>query len=368
MKLGNISQTIIPVPDFYIEKKLINETPILPKSINKSTLDAISTRNKHIPKNKRTRSYFRDRDLFSSTYDLNLSNYPRTFKKEIFTNEKKYIPIYDRKYYPRNSDLKQTYFPDIIDTFKIKTHKNIDKKNGISYVKDFLETTNLNKFLKPNLRDEIMHNSKILIQKINSDFDIKEWNDFDCRTTFNRIHQPAYSPLIDVINASKTIQQDFKTFIKNKSLSLRTINDKSKMILEKNWQKKEIEEKEQKEKSPEIKPQKIDYLLNTNRNNLNMLRKSCLNPNEYSKKDLEFIEKNKYITKKINNGVLYKDFPSKTRMEFTEKKILPIFRKYRASDSFLFDKNDYKCLKENFCCQDKMWTRPLHHDAFKIDN
>ena len=371
MKLGNISQTIVPVPNFYIEgKKLTNEIPILPKSVNKSTLDAVSrsNRNKSLQKNKRNHSYFRDRDLFSSFYDLNLCNNPRPFKKEIDTNEKKYIPIYDRENYPRNSDLKNTYFPDIIDTFKVKTHKNIDKKNGISCLRDFLESTNLNKFLKPNLRDEIMHNATILIKKINSDFDIKEWNDFDCRTTFSRIHQPAYSPLIDAINASKTIQQDFRNSLKNKTLSLRTINDKTKMILEKNLQKQESEEKEKKEKKKEINKQEIDKLLNNNKNNLQRLRKSCINPNEYSKKDMEFIEKNKSLTKKINNGVLYKDFPSKTRMEFTEKKILPIFRKYRASDSFSFDKNDYKCLKENFCCQNSMWTRPLHNDAFKIDN
>ena len=369
MKLGNISQTIVPVPNFYIEgKNLANEIAILPKSINKSTLDAISTRRRRIPKNKRNRSYFRDRDLFSSFYDLNLSNNPRPFKKEMDTNEKKYVPIYDRENYPRNSDLKHTYFPDIIDTFKVKTHKNIDKKNGISCLRDFLENTNLNKFLKPNLRDEIMHNAKVLVDKINSDFDIKQWNDFDCRTTFSQTHQPAYSPLIDSINASKTIQQDFKTFLKNKTLSLRTINDKTKMILEKNLQKQESEEKEQKEKNNKIKPKEIENLLNNNRNNLARLRKSCINPYEYSKKDMEFIEKNKSVTKKINNGVLYKDFPSKTRMEFTEKKIMPIFRKYRASDSFSFDKSDYKCLRENFCCQNSMWTRPLHYDAFKVDN
>ena len=364
MNLGNVSQTIIPVPNFFLNRNNNHHPTIEIFHTHKS----IDKRINKFPKNHiRTRSYFRDKDLITSLSDLNLNNNPRYIPRHTDFNEQKYIPLYNRDNYPRNSKMKDTYFPEIINTFLTKTKSNLNEKKGCNGVRDYLEKNNLNKFLKPDLREEIMHNTKNLIERINANYDIKTWNDFDCRTTMDKIHQTAYSPLVDVINNTENIQDDFNKTLKKEILSLRTINDKTKMILKKNLP--ECEDISQKKQRISLSIPKGDILLETNRNNLMKLRQSYKSPIVYSERDQKFIDENKYITDRINkNGFLYRGFPSKTRMEFNEKRMLPKFHKYKANDGNFFNKNEYKCLKEDFSLQDPIWKRPLHSDAYIIDN
>ena len=361
MKIGNVSQTVIPVPNFYLNKNN-NRNPTI--EIFHSNKSSKKYTNKLTKDHKRTHSYFRDKDILSSLSDLNLSNNPRYIPLRTECNEKKYIPIYNRNNYPRNSKNKDTYFPEIINTFLTKSRNKV--KSGFDGVRDYLEKNNFNKFFNPDLREEIMHNTKNLIDRINANYDIKKWSEFDCRTTMDKIYQTAYSPIIDVINNSENIQDEFNKMLKKETLSLRTINDKTKMILKRNLNKEEnVFQKKQKSLIP-----KRDILLETSRNNLMKLRKSYKTPLTYCKKDKKFIDDNKYITDKINiNGFLYRGFPSKTRMEFSEKKMLPKFHKFKANDGdYLIDTSGYKCVKEDFSLQSPMWKRPLHSDAYKIDN
>ena len=90
MKLGNVSQSIVPVPNFFLDK-------------SEKNLETFKISNKKS-------SYYRDRDLFQKINDLNLNHNQRSSKrKSEEENKEKYIPIYNRTFYPNNANLKNTY-------------------------------------------------------------------------------------------------------------------------------------------------------------------------------------------------------------------------------------------------------------------
>ena len=352
MKLGNISQTIVPVPKFFTDKN--NRKIDLFKSDKKKTT-------------KRNNSYFRSKDLFSTNCDLNINNNPRTFNNEWQGSDHlKYIPIYDRGIYPSNSNIKNTYFPNIIDTFKVKKIDGPSNNNDFNNVKKFLKKTDLNNFLKKDLRKEILENTKNLIDRINVTYDMNKWNEFDSRITMNNVLQTAYSPIIDIIKNTTDYKEDFLKTLDEKSLGLKNISEKTRMSLENNIKKKE------KYMNKTINGMMrnnsdLDILLSKNRTNLLNLKNNNMEPSEYSKEDQQFIEENKNITKKINNCKLYQNFPSKTRMEFELKKVFPRKKQFSINDDWgAINIDNYKSKKEIFCSLDPMWTRPLHPDAFTI--
>ena len=357
MKLGNISQTIVPVPKFFTDK-------------NTRTIDLFKPDNNKGKKspNKRSNSYFRSKDLFSTNCDLNINNNPRTFNHEWQGSEHlKYIPIYDRGVYPNNANIKNTYFPNIIDTFKVKKVDAPSNNNDFNNVKKFLKNTDLNNFLKKDLRKEILDNTKNLLDRINVTFDMNKWNEFDSRITMNNVLQTAYSPLIDVIKSTTDYKEDFMKTLDEKSLSLKTISEKTRMSLENNIRNKEKHKMNRTINGIMRNRSDLDVLLNKNRTNLLNLKNNNMEPAEYSKEDQQFIEENKNITKKINKCNLYKNFPAKTRMEFELKKVFPRKKKFAINDDWgAINIDKYKSKKEIFCCLEPMWTRPLHLDAFKI--
>ena len=113
------------------------------------------------------------------------------------------------------------------------------------------------------------------------------------------------------------------------------------------------------------------------KNSENFLLKLKYNNEEnpkYNSKDKEFINENKFITKKINKTKLYKDFPSKTREEFNEKKIVKyksLGKNYKYLGNIkLKDKygneDDFKDVLINEDYLKTMWKRPLHKDAYKL--
>jgi hypothetical protein len=92
-----------------------------------------------------------------------------------------------------------------------------------------------------------------------------------------------------------------------------------------------------------------------------------------------FIKENEYITKKLNKTKLFSQFPSKTREEFNTKKIFKykelfkinkpiknLIQKEKYGDDNDIDNYSNKSEKNTFYKQ--MWTRPLHKDAFKLNN
>ena len=83
--------------------------------------------------------------------------------------------------------------------------------------------TDLNTFLKKDLRKEIIENTKNLLDRINVAYDMNRWNDFDCRTTMNNVLQTAYSPITDMIQNTTDYKEEFLKTLDQKSLSLKKI-------------------------------------------------------------------------------------------------------------------------------------------------
>ena len=364
MKLGNVSQSIVPVPKFFTDKEI-------------RTIDIFKLNDHSLKKinNKRRQNYFRTNDLFELNHDININHNPRTFTndKDINYDGKKYIPIYDRTFFNSNAEKKKTYFPHILNTFKVKPLDLPNNKNEYGNVFKYLKNTNLNNFLKKDLRQEIMDNTKNLIDRINITYDLNNWNNFNTRMTMNKEFQPAYSPLTDAIQSTGNYKDEFIKTLYRKSLGLKTITEKSKMILKNNIKRKGkkdriiIHKKNYNNSSMTKNNSDLDRLLDNNRSNLLSLKTNNKEPCEYSKEDQEFIDKNESVTSSINKCNLYHFFPSMTRMEFEVNKVFPKKKKNTIIDDWgVIDIDKYKSKKEIFSCMDNIWKRPLHFDAYKI--
>lgn len=414
MKLGNISQTIVPVPNIFMNKtrnietfNIYNKTDSnmyntfnnskKPISLKKNTKkqfnleDSSSNSSSSINKRNSLKKYnhiFRDRDILTTFYDLNINNNPRSYTRQcIELNKEKYIPIYYNKNYPNMTQLKETFFPDIIElnnterNFKNnkKSKKILSLKSLQNYYnyKKYVKDENISGLLSLDLREEIQNDTKNLIDRINMNYDLAKWTEFDTRKTFNRFFQTAYSPINDVNKNSKSIKDKFSENLKNKALSLKTISNKSKEVIEKSIIQKSFEEIIKQENNKDNNEDKsYDNLLNNCRTNLlNLKYNNCFAP-KYNNKDQFFIDENAFITKRLNKTKLYKEFPSKTREEFNEKKIIKYKslhknNKVNKGNIILKDKygtdddNDNKN-NDDYYYLKKMWKRPLHKDAFKL--
>ena len=409
MKLGNISQSIVPVPNFFMDQKgreletfhLYNKTDsnfyknkskmksklnLNPLSIQnnntESKIEEISSHNTQFTrkfKRQNSNPYFRDRDVLTTFYNLNINNNPRNFSRQwIECNREKYIPVYLQKQYPDYTEMKKTYFPDIIDLNSNNKDKHEYKKimslkcleNFYNY-KNYKKRENTEEFLSPNLREDIKYNTKNLIDRINMNYDIKKWTDFDSRTTFNRFFQTAYSPLNSAIKNSESLKNTFSKILKEKALSLKVINPQTKKIIEKTMN--NIDNNKIDYDNNEMK---YDSLIENCSTNLLKLKYNNSERPKYNSKDKQFINDNKYITRELNKTKLYKNFPSKTREEFNEKNIiipkhLLKNSKYQGNvilrNKFGNDEEDNandKMAQNDFL--KTMWKRPLHQDAYRL--
>ena len=413
MKLGNISQTIVPIPNFFMDKssRKLESFNLYKKTISKNINsfnrkkkpislakkfktqinlnESSSNSSKSTPKIvfNRENTIFRDNDILTTFYDLNINNNPRAFTRNYQEmNKEKYIPIYYRKNYPNMTQYKETFFPEIIELNNTNKFLKKNKKPiKMLSLKPLQELYNFKKYIKgqkiqqvfsPSMREDIQNNTKILIDRINMNYDIRKWNEFDSRITYNRFFQTAYSPLNDVIKNTKSAKDQFSKALKQKALSLKTISNKSKEIIKKSIIQNSIEEFFKKENSEEKYDEiSFDSLLENSHSNLLKLKyNNCISP-QYNNKDKLFIDENKYLTLRLNKTKLYKEFPSKTREEFNSKKVVKYkslhknysvngknISKYKyGTDIFNNIKNneDYYYLKQ-------MWKRPLHKDAFKL--
>ena len=321
MKLGNVSQSIVPVPKYFLNNKSID----LIKSYSKTETNFSSKNNIHKKKKSRNKSYYRTKDIFSMNLDFNINLNPRYNHLKSFTeNTKKYIPIYHTQKYKNNSEMKGTYFPDIIYMNNIKNiPKNIEKekvKSVIQQYQEYKKSNNIEQKINPDLISDLVHNTENLITKINMDIDFERWKKFDSRTTMNLFFQPAYSPLTDFNQNNKSEKDNFRDTLKNKAMGLTTISNKAKAAIQKNIYENELEKKcdELEEKK---RAKKLEILIENSKNNFLKLRFNNTNRPSYNLNDREFIWENKAITNRLNRTKLYKDFPSPIREEFIEKRI-----------------------------------------------
>lgn len=162
MKIGNTSQTNVPVPNFYLTKN-IKEMETFKVSEGKK--------------------YFREKDLFRNTKDLNFCNNPRnnTRKHECF-NKAKYSPDVNelKDFMKTNTNLNTT-------GRKTFYSKDTNRKDNFSNYRNFLENTNIEQVINPNLKEEIKTNINVLLDKITHNYDLEKWANTDTRTNFINI-------------------------------------------------------------------------------------------------------------------------------------------------------------------------------------
>jgi hypothetical protein len=346
MKIGNVSQTIVPVPSFFLDQ-------------DSRKLETFTIYKKLRP---RASTYYRDRDLFTRSFDMNINHNPRVNRNQSSLNKEKYIPLYHRGRYPSNSELKETYFPHIIDNSLSQT---VYPESEWGKYKDYKNKTNYNELVRPELRNEIMNNTQHLLERINANYDIDKWSKFDSKTTFNKFFQTAYSPLTDYINQNASFKDAFNETLRTKADSLRTLNPQAKSNVVKNLKKIEQEKNEEEEEA--INNQNdLDKMLDNCKSNLLNLKKENTAPFEYSNENQKFINDNKYMLKPFQNTTLYKEFVSPSRMEFNKKKVKVQKKKFKINEcKNHVNKNNYSFNeKELLSCQQDMWKRPLHKDAF----
>ena len=158
MKLGNTSQSRVPVPDFFLNKNL--------KQLETFEISE-------------GKPYFREKDLFRNTKDLNFCNNPRNFNRKYEKlNRDKYLPDLTNinsilKIQPK-SQTRQTFIANNLSP-KANTYNNF---------RSFVEKTNISNFTNPDLRNEIRSNINILINKISDVYDLEKWGHTDTRANF----------------------------------------------------------------------------------------------------------------------------------------------------------------------------------------
>jgi hypothetical protein len=200
-------------------------------------------------------------------------------------------------------------------------------------------------------------------------YDIKKWDRFDTRTTFNKFYQTEYSPLNSALKNTETLSEKFGKTLKLKALNLTNINLQTKKVIEKSMNSTDTENDDNLDEEQYFKT-----LVSNSGNNLLKLQYNNEENPKYNSRDKKFIEENKYITSKINKTKLFKEFPSKTREEFNVKKIVKyknLKKNYKYEGNIkLKDKyENEEVTKDKLIVEDylkTMWKRPLHKDAFKL--
>ena len=343
MKLGNVSQSIVPVPKFFLNNKSIDLVPLY----NKTEIYFSPQRSNINKKRGKNKSYYRTKDILALNLDFNINLNPRpNHKNANAENKKRYIPLYNIKNLKSNSELKGTYFPDIIymnNNNNIKCIKNCNekaknKKSGIEQYKDYKKSTNIEQKINPDLHSDIIHNTENLISKINMNLDLKRWYEFDSRTTFNLYHQTAYSPITDYNKKIKNEKEAFSETLKNKALGLKTVSNKAKAVILKNLYINELEKNGQ-ELEEKNKAKKLEILIKNSKNNFLKLKYNNMVKPCYNDKDTKFILENKTITNRLNKTKLYRDFPSALREEFIEKRIYKNKRLFTSQNNKILNKD-----------------------------
>ena len=409
MKLGNISQTIVQVPNFFINRKLrsidtfelhtrtesdikFNPNSIKKKNIPlkqkiKTELDMESNfssestiRNKS---KKRRNSNFTDKKILTTYYDMNINNNPRYRARYwINFNKEKFLPAYYTNNVINKTQTSESFFPEIVDMNNPENEIKKNKKNDTYQMfnkfynyKKYKESTDISKLLSPDLRNELMDDTRNLIDRINMNYDLKKWNKFDARTTSNRYFQTEYSPITKVVKNTPSIKDKFIDTLNQKAIGLKTVNNQVKKNNIKIFYNKidnENNEDNNRDKS-------FDILLEKNKSNLLKLKYNNDSKIQYNENDKMFVKEYEYITKKLNKTKMYKAFPSKTREEFNTKKIVKykdlfkinkpikkLIKKQKYGDDKDFSNNKNKKGENNFL--EQMWKRPLHKDAFKLND
>jgi hypothetical protein len=317
MKLGNTSQSIVPVPNIYLTRDLKNLETFNPCGKKK---------------------YFREKDLFRLTKDINLSNNPRnSFRKFDEFNRTKYVAVHK------------------IDTLRKKfnipepTKPEVQTSEEFAKFTDYMYKTNVSNYINQGLKEEIKSNIGNLLDRINSNFDLNKWNLHDTKTSFLNHNTESYTGITMYNHNNESENTKFKNTLRDKINSLNTVDEEGKFRASKNFQR--INQTGE-SKLMETGQKMLEGTIMSNRN-------SEMNKSQYNRSQSSFdknpnekiINDNKSLYEKFQNTSLYKEFPSPTRMEFTQKKGEKISYKRKKVDDYIisFDKYNSQKHKNIFC-------------------
>jgi len=304
MKLGNTSQTQIPVPNFYLTKNVVEMEVFKAKNEMKQT--------------------FREKDLFRQTKDINLSNNYRN-KKKLFEeyNKEKYIPIHKRDAYMRSLP-------------------HIQKKPETSnkYVEDYekfqnyINKTDMTNYTNPNLRDGIRSNLNTLLERINSNFDLEKWNNIDSKPIYSKFTQATYSDITTYNQNNPSESEMFKNSLKDKLKTLSNFgSEKNKENIMRTFT-----------KFTERPMKKMSHGFG------NSCRSTSVNDKKYELSEEEKVMQvqNTSVYDRFKNTISFKEYPSPTRTEFSKK----IGEKYsymrrKKQDELSVESEKYYSLKHN---------------------
>ena len=200
MKLGNTSQSIIPVPDFFLTRTL-------------REMDTFSISNQK-------KKYFKENELFRMTRDINLSNNPRNrHRKYEKYNREKFIPYHKVKEVIPNSNNKSQEKQDSIDSYEEINEKS-DKYNPKdqstkNYLIDY--RTLLDK-RSQELRDEIKNNIDHLMSKLNKKVDINKYMNYDCTENYYMANAEEFPELGLKPNENQT--NKFNKILRDKMINI----------------------------------------------------------------------------------------------------------------------------------------------------
>jgi len=216
--MGNTSLSIIPVPNFYMNRTLYD-------------METFKIKKK---------KYFKEKDLFQKTKDLNLSNNPRLNgnKFEEF-NKTKYVPPYRSKSQNKVDTLGTFSFHNFTQYMETGENKLKNKDNQVYRIpKEITEFKKYEEYMKkhqssfenPDFGQALRNNINNIVDRINSNFEIDKWSS-------SKLTQPEYMTQInsritlDDFNENENESTKFQNTLKGKISSLKLdMKDKEKIL------------------------------------------------------------------------------------------------------------------------------------------
>lgn len=169
--------------------------------------------------------YFREKDLFRLTGDLNNSNNPRNNHRKFEEfNRTKYIPIHKQLAISSKKDAEVFYLKNSFNEKEKELRPVEDYKNLATYLKK----TNTATYTNPELRQEIKNNISGLLDRINSNIDLNKYNQKDTKALFDKTIELKYTPLTLYNSKNENESTKFKNSIKAKLQSMSQINRQAK--------------------------------------------------------------------------------------------------------------------------------------------
>lgn len=307
MKLGNTSQSIVGVPDFFLIKDM--------KSMDVFTVS-------------KKKQYFRESDLFKLTKDLNLCNNPRNNHRKFEEfNKKKYVPVH--KLIMQEEELNSS--TNKLHSLTLKTDPGT-----FANFRNFMERTNVSNYTNPNLKEEIKQNIGNLLDRINSNYDVKKWTEMNTKPNFNVTIEPFSAlTLYNSLHESET------------SKFRKTLNEKIKSL--------SYAEEGQKEKALKKLTDVDTRRATSNGKNISLNtfngKLPTLFSTERSLTVKKLINDNKDIYDKYKETSLFREFPSPNRSEYLIKRGEKISKKRKKPIDYTINADQFNANKSKsmFC-------------------